>query len=361
MDSRTVLLTGASGMVGYEVLQWILANTCYRVFVLAHKSGREVASHERITVYRGDISLPNLGLTESEYEQLRTSVTDVIHAAGTTNFGGDIETARRINVAGTKHVINFAKNIPTMQRFGFVSSAYVAGCRSGTVLESELEHDQGFVNTYEQSKYETEQYLLDVTADFQIYTYRLSTLLGDSSNGRTLRYTAPHQLMRFVRLGLVSMLPGSAQNAVDLVATDYATSTLCTLQFLPSDGGNETFHIAAGQRNSATVGELIDVTFEVLSRDPDWKSRVIERPLLVNKEAFDLFLSSIEEMENPLFKQVLLNTRYFADQLLYPKDFQCSALERMLPGCASRMPSVRETYEKVLLFCIQTNWGKKIV
>ena len=45
-----------------------------------------------------------------------------------------------------------------MQRFLMVSTAYVAGQRSGDILEEELDCGQNFVNHYEESSYTGQRY-----------------------------------------------------------------------------------------------------------------------------------------------------------------------------------------------------------
>ena len=220
---------------------------------------------------------------------------------------------------------------------------------------AELYHDAGFVNTYEQSKYEAELWLQHVSQHVPVSIYRLSTLLGDSRNGVTSEFTAPHQLMRLVRLGLVSILPGEEATPVDLMPTDYAIDTFCTLHFVHRVRG--TYHIAAGREASLTLAELVALTYDCFSAlDSSWAKLRIPKPVLVNRAVFSLYTQSIEESGNPLFLHIVMNTKFFAEQLLYPKDFDVGGVTAYIPQYRSTMPSISDTYKKVLLFCVRNNW-----
>jgi thioester reductase-like protein len=358
-----IFLTGVTGMVGQEIFRWLMKNTDAHLWVLGHRIGREIpvtsSDLKRVRVLTGDIQLPDLGLSKEELGDVRSRATDFIHAAGTTNFGALIENARGLNVEGTKNVFYLAESCKNLVRFGFVSTAYVAGRRTGTVREQALRHDAGFVNRYEQSKYEAELWLAEIKHRLPCATYRLSTLLGESATGYTSRFIAPHHLVRFVYLGLISMLPGRRENTVDLLSTDHALNTLCELHF--KNFQPATYHITAGFEHSLTIGELIDTTYESFAKhDEAWAQKKVERPLLVDKQAFDLFLRSVEETRNPLFLQVIANTKFFADQLFFPKNFDSAQVIKSIPGYYKDMPSIRETYKKMILFCLRTNWGRQM-
>src|SRR5437899_4548928 len=76
-----VLLTGATGVVGQALLPRLGR---HKVICLLHTTA---LSAPRTKVLRGDIRLPCLGLSHSDFKEL-SAVTDVIvHAAADTSFG----------------------------------------------------------------------------------------------------------------------------------------------------------------------------------------------------------------------------------------------------------------------------------
>lgn len=362
MESQLqVVLTGASGMVGREILSWLLSSTNAYIWILAHNTSRWDITPQidsaRARVLHCNILEPNLGLSEHDLRSIRLCATDIVHAAGSTDFGTSIEEARLSNLVGTQNVLALATSCTRLVRFGHISTAYVAGRRNGTVREDELHHASGFVNAYEQSKYETEMWLAHSLTQLPVATYRLSTLIGNSTTGATTRFTAPHQLIRFVYLGLVSMLPGYSETRIDLVSTDHIVDTLCTLHF--KHFAPRRYHLTAGRAHSLSTDELISITFETLTEcSPGWAGRHIERPLLVDRDTFALFLRSVKDTANPLFLQVITNTKTFADQLTYPKDFDSQNVVQIIPEYYQNMPPVRQTFKRMVQYCVQTNWGR---
>src|SRR6516165_7615751 len=77
---RTVLLTGASGVVGRALLQRL---GDFSVVCLVHRSP---VSGPNVTTVRGDIASPMLGLAEQAYAELAAKVDAVIHCAAITDF-----------------------------------------------------------------------------------------------------------------------------------------------------------------------------------------------------------------------------------------------------------------------------------
>jgi thioester reductase-like protein len=107
-------------------------------------------------VYSGDVSQPNCGLDATAWDRLSAEVTRVIHSAATVRFDHSIDEARRINVEGTRRLLDFAAGARKLKSMAYVGTAYVAGERSDLVGEDELNVGQSFRNTYEQTKSEAE-------------------------------------------------------------------------------------------------------------------------------------------------------------------------------------------------------------
>src|SRR5262245_53384604 len=166
-----VLLTGATGMVGREVLARAAAEPRYeKVWCLVRPSGGQTAQERldevlgkvgiaadpaRITAVPGDVVSPELGLDPQGRAQLK-QLDRIIHCAASVSFDLPLEEAREINVRGTERIVALARTLPALQRLDAVSTAYVAGCRDDLVREEELVHNRGFHNTYEQTKHESE-------------------------------------------------------------------------------------------------------------------------------------------------------------------------------------------------------------
>ena len=84
----------------------------------------------------GDITEPNLGLSEEAAQAVAGDIDVVINSSGKVTFNPPLESALRTNVEGTKNVIAFVKR---MKRPALLhtSTCFVAGNRSGEVWEDE--------------------------------------------------------------------------------------------------------------------------------------------------------------------------------------------------------------------------------
>lgn len=116
---------------------------------------------EKVRVVDGDITEPNLGMTEEQAAAVAGDIDVVLNSSGRVTFNPPVESALRTNVQGTKNVIAFVKRMkrPALVH---VSTCFVAGNRSGEVWESE-ELDGYFPNRKEMSgtKFSVEQEIAD--------------------------------------------------------------------------------------------------------------------------------------------------------------------------------------------------------
>src|SRR5918992_1232316 len=156
-----VLLTGDTGFVGKEILDRFLQRG-RRVYALvraendAAAAGR-LARHARLTPVAGDIERPGLGLARHRADALADEVTTVVHCAASVSFGLSLRDSRRVNVDGTRHVLELAERCSGLERMSYVSTAYVAGEPRRLFQEDQLDVGQSFRNPYERSKFEAER------------------------------------------------------------------------------------------------------------------------------------------------------------------------------------------------------------
>jgi thioester reductase-like protein len=263
-----VLLTGATGFVGKEILDRFL-DRGRQVFALVRAQDDEAAAarlapHARLTPVAGDIERPGLGLAEAKAAALAEEVTTVVHCAASVSFDLSLPESRRVNVDGTRHVLEMAQRCEGLERLSYISTAYVAGEPRRLFGEDELDVGQPFRNPYERSKFEAERMLRERGDGLPLQILRPSIVVGDSRTGRTSSFNVLYGPLKAFALGAVPAIPARRSSPVDIVPVDYVADRTVDL----ADGGpNGTFHLVAG-RNATTVGRLLKLAAAQLGRKP---------------------------------------------------------------------------------------------
>lgn len=279
----TTLLTGATGMVGRELLVRLAARDtterlmCLvrpgrdgtppqsRIDALLREAGGRPDPH-RVIAIEGDVTAPELGLGPAERRTL-TAVDRILHCAASVSFTLPIERARAINVTGTERLLALARTLPRLERFDAISTCYVAGGRTDRVMEAELEHHAGFHNTYEQTKHESEVLLRRAMAELPISVHRPSIVVGDSKTGKTGAWKVLYWPLKVIARGLLPVIPFDPEGRLDIVPVDFVADGILALADATSSIG-KTFHLAAGPARDCTLGELTEVVFRKVGRRP---------------------------------------------------------------------------------------------
>lgn len=238
--SRHVLLTGATGFLGGEMVDRLVARGD-RVTALTRRP-LERQPHPAVKTLLGDLTGP-----------LDVDVPDdvdlVIHCAASVAFDPPIEEQRAINVQGTCRVLELAARLPRLERFVHVSTAYVSGTHVGKAGPDHT--GTAFRNAYEQSKAEAEAHVR--ASPFPVQVVRPSVVVGDSQTGRTAAFNVMYVPLRAFSRGLLTLVPGVVDAPVDVVPVDYVADGILRLLDEPAGG---THQLVAGP-DATTVGELI--------------------------------------------------------------------------------------------------------
>ncbi len=355
---RMVLVTGATGLVGEGALTRMLADDlALEVFALVrddaswHRVARNLgALTDRIVPVRGDVTLPGLGLEPLVRRRIELQATAIVHAAADTSFSRTLDRARAVNTVGTQHVVELASACPRLERLAFVSTAFVAGRAMGLVAERDNGAGAGWVNAYEQSKYEAEELVRSSGLPWTIM--RSSTIACRDVSGEVTQINAVHRALRIYHRGLAAMMPGARDNPLDVVTASFVSGAIARLTLDPRAAGR-TVHLCAG-RNALTLGELVDTAYDVWTAEPAWRKRRVERAMITDPETYRLFEAAVHQTGDPRLRAILTSLSYFIPQLALPKVFETAAAEELLgvsPPCS------REFWLPMLMHLQATNWG----
>ena len=348
-----VLVTGAAGTIGRPLVGRLAATASIEGVVALTHVVPFGASGPSVRVVAGDITRnENLGLAPADAEAVSSSVTAIVHAAANTRFDASLQEARAVNVDGTRNVLAFARRCPRLDRIIALSTTHVAGRRTGTILEDDLEHDSGFVNTYEATKYEAERELRAAMHDLPIAVARISTVTGDSSSGAIAKKGAIHQAVRFMYASLAPMVPGCEDSPVDFIALDHVVRAIVFLATRGFEAG-ATWHLCAGA-DTVPFGELLDLTMRTfLENRPSWRKRAIERPALVDLATFELFCQSVDQVGDSTLRASTAVIAHFAPQLVFPKCFDDRRCRDALARDGATKPQSRVIWSRMVRHLIQ--------
>ena len=221
----------------------------------------------RIDLVEGDITRPGLGL--SSEDRRRAAACDFIwHLAAVYDLSVGRDLAHRVNVDGTRHVLEIAAEGPALDRLHYVSTCYVSGRYPGAFGEDDLRKGQSFNNHYERTKYHAEVAVRDAMArGIPATIYRPSIVVGNSRSGETQKYDGPYYIIRWILrqpgTALVPLLGDPSATRVNLVPSDFVVDAILHLSALPHSRGR-TYHLA--DPDPLSVKELLAVLSEATGK-----------------------------------------------------------------------------------------------
>ena len=277
--TSTMLVTGFPGFIGRRLVRALVdGDPDRRVVALVEQRMADTAWDvisdlglgERVEIVPGDVSERGLGLDETTWERLSAEVTHVFHLAAIYDLAVPVEKAQRVNVDGTGNVLELCLAAERLEQLAYVSTAYVAGRRTGVVYEHELVMGQGFKNHYESTKFQAEVWVRQLLDRIPTTIVRPAIVVGDSRTGQTDKFDGPYYLLRSIarshRLGQPQFQFGAARSAFNVVPVDYVVAAIVAVAFAAETAG-ETLHLV--DPKPLTTRELVSLlSHEYAGRAP---------------------------------------------------------------------------------------------
>ena len=277
-----VFFTGFPGFIGTRVVRALLERDPeLRVAALVEaKMGdraREAAGRlddaDRVEILEGDIGERGLGLSDEQLERLRAETTVAYHLAAIYDLAVPFEIAELVNVEGTGNVLELLVGAERLERLNYVSTAYVAGDRTGRVYEHELIMGQGFKNHYESTKFRAEVWTRELMDKVPTTIYRPAIVVGDSKTGETQKFDGPYYMLRTIARTVRMNAPiaqfGKASAPFNVVPVDFVVDALVAAAHDPASVG-ETLHLVDPE--PVTASELNEILArEYAGRQPRYR------------------------------------------------------------------------------------------
>ena len=367
--SRGVLLTGATGFLGMEVLARYLERGDRHVYALVRAGdaseadarlgaaveevcGDREAYRELWTAVPGNIEREHLGLAPRARRDLARRVDEIVHLAATVSFTLPLPASREVNVEGTRRLLDFASECQAedgLRCFSYVSTAYVAGDHRGTFSEAALDVGQGFRNPYERSKFEAELLVAGAANRLPVRIFRPSIIVGESESGWTASFNVLYPPLRAFEAGAYTALPARRSTPVDVVPVDYVADAVLELDGEPARSG-EVHHLVAGPR-ATTVGRLVDLASAYFRR----RAPRLLPPELYRRLVHPALLRLTKGRQRKALERTETLFPYFAMRVRFDNRRTAARLRR----AGLEAPHVDGYLHRLLDFAVASRWGRR--
>ena len=252
--SKNIFITGTTGFLGSFLAKEFL-DKGYNIFALARAKGNKSAQERiedalkfayedkwnpefissHLKVIEGDITQRDLGIKSNKAKEFLESETDIIfHSAALAELRIPLDIIRKINVEGTRNVLDFALKCAKkgkLKKVNHISTAYVVGTKKGiNFSEDMLELGQGFHNTYEQSKYEAEILVKKYQKKgLKISVFRPSMIMGCSKKGKTNNFRLIYEPLHFFSQEIYKEFPANLECYQNLINIDTVAQAISLL------------------------------------------------------------------------------------------------------------------------------------
>lgn len=269
-----VLVTGATGLVGFEVVDQLRA-----------RPGVEVTGVSRPRSAGDGVVGWDIGATEPPPE-LHGEWDAIVHTAADTRWTMPAEEARRANV-GTVEAL--APLVSAHTRVVHVSTAYAVGLLGST--DSEALDD--YRNTYEWSKAASERTARSLFP--RVTIVRPPLVIGRRADGRAARFAGMYTILRGLTSSMVPAVVGVAEAGFEVVPVD-ELAELCVGAALEGEEG-ALLSIAAGEHAPSVEAALALMTGTL----NEWRAErgidEIQTPRLLTADSWNRFFRPFVEDE----------------------------------------------------------------
>jgi len=342
-----IFITGGAGVLGWKLVKILLNETDSKLYLLVRKNSRKTVNerivdlidksykgkkrrdaYRRIEVVRGDIAEKNLGIKKARIEELSKKINIIYHSAALCQFNVPMPIIKKINLGGTKNVLDFALKCKInyhLTSFHHISTVAIMGDAGGVLYENSLDIGQRFNNTYEETKFEAEK-LIDKYRNkgLSVSIYRPSVIVGDSITGEASDFQIFYRPLHIFSIDILEEIPANRNLKYNLVPVDYVAKAI---YLISSDRKNDNKNYNLTNPNSITFNFLLNAACSYFG---------FKKPKIVSKNKFNFkklkgFKRKVIEPYLPYLnhKEIMFNANNFK-QAVNGSDFAWPVVDRKL-------------------------------
>ncbi|XP_015921824.1 fatty acyl-CoA reductase 1 [Parasteatoda tepidariorum] len=331
-NGKSIFITGAAGYLGVIILETLLRacpGICSIYILLREKKGiqpecrkdaifkrkifyklkeRQPDVFKKVHVVAGDVTLPNLGMSQADLLKLIEEVSVVFHCAASISFLKPLKFMVLQNSKATYNVIEFSRKLKRIDALVYTSTAYSNSNRQRKIEEiiyrlpfpsqrflDELDNGNNdnlnalmdmckpsWPNHYTFSKCLSENIILDYASDLPVAIVRPSIILCSWKGilpGYIEEGSGMVDLGIAVGKGFVRAIPGDPNTKIDLIPVDIVANTHIVTAWSVATGRSSTplvINCVAGELLQPTLQEYHDTLFNMAVNNP--LPRSFQRP-----------------------------------------------------------------------------------
>ncbi|MCK6420091.1 MAG: SDR family oxidoreductase [Aquabacterium sp.] len=262
-------VTGATGFIGKRLVKALLARRGSTVHFLMRPGSEDKlaqlykfwgVSRSRAIPVAGDLTARKLGVASDELKALKGQIDAVYHLAAVYDLEADEESQVRVNVEGTRNLVEFARAVDA-GHVHHVSSIAAAGLYEGVFREDMFDEAEGLDHPYFMTKHESEK-IVRKECKVPWTVYRPAMVVGDSTTGEADKIDGPYyffKLIQRMRQLLPPWMPavGLEGGRVNIVPVDFVVAALDHISHAKADHAGKCYHLVdpVGYR----VGDVLDI------------------------------------------------------------------------------------------------------
>ena len=372
-EYHNILLTGSTGYLGIHLLDTLLQTTNAVVYCMIRgKNIQEAESKllskldfyfndkhgkilsKRINVIKGDITIPNLGLSEIAYKEIGEKIDTVIHSAADVQHSGDYRKISDINVEGTRYMARFTFEFGKIMHY--ISTLSVSGDyvvrhneKKPLFTENDFYIGQNYLEqVYVRSKFEAENFLFfEMEKGLNASIYRIGNLSERYSDGKfqlNIRRNLIHNIIKSILES--GVFPSQIFNEeIEFTPVDFCAQAV--VEFSQCKGSlGKVFHLFNYKYRK--IGEILRVMSEILGRKID----IIENPTFKDYVEYVSKKSNNSDVLDVIKKDFNFE-KIFSDE--YRANINCDLTKCYLNQIGFDWPEIDGEYlEKII-----NNWIKR--
>jgi NAD(P)-dependent dehydrogenase (short-subunit alcohol dehydrogenase family) len=262
-------VTGATGFIGRFLVERLAGRSNATIYVLVREGSQDKFdalcrhlgdSSKKLVAIHGDITTPGL-FSPAEAKKIKGKIDHVFHLAAVYDMTMTDAVADRVNVGGTRHVVEWVNGLGRSVRLHHMSSVAVAGADFvGPFTETMFNEGQPLRHPYYRTKFLAEKIVrTECTAPYRIY--RPGVVVGHSETGEIDKIDGPYYFFKAVQrvsLRVPQWMPllGVEGGSVPIVPVDYVVAAMDWLAH-EDHFDRRCFHLF--QAHSPTVGRLLEI------------------------------------------------------------------------------------------------------